>query len=238
MSCSGRATRLELVQNWPVAPRDEAIQTFVRQVNQRYSHNSTNRDGKSSEGMEGAPIVIMSQDDAKEEFHPAQSISCKGSTEVQMLVLRQGNKEEIVGVSPHCGLGITHRQDKNMIGKETTTVGLGALEIKLTKVPDEISDLDTTDGTDSKSKTPIETTRTSGTSILTNPAFPKKFLEHLKANSIFLKDQLQDHFPERMFEASKRIVKEIPKNVERSKKGMEDLYKLFSTDDDDDDEDL
>ena len=196
-------------------------------------------------------------------------IDCYGSTEIDLLVLRPQNAkdESIAGVSSYCAPGMTVRDvvipPTNIgIGSETggrertTTFRLGILEVVYATVLEGLEEDERNTSASSNRSSENQGKSTSNSdkgdedSKTANGWLPsgaptqlvssgKKILNHMSINGQLLYQSVQDEYPTRTYEASKRITNEFYRTWDRTTGLMKKVASvvLFGDDWDGDDDD-
>lgn len=187
---------------------------------------------------------------ASTELIENQDWSCYGTTEIDLLVLRKQNEtdEEIAAIAPFCSPGLSNRDVTGYWGKDrTSTMRLGFVEIvyQSSLSPEEVLEEEEERGSSSTQQGvpgAAEGTPAKNAGKLFDIdsifAFPErwiaqssKIVQHMEINAKMLKDAVSDDFPNRTYQAGKRILDEFGKTVDRTTSLMRQLW-----DDDDDDD--
>ncbi|CAJ1955153.1 unnamed protein product [Cylindrotheca closterium] len=235
--CKGIQSKLEHVDHWRLTTKDEAIRVFEHKSGEHeapsrgptFDQQDNNTAAAQSLELVDVSNVLVYPSNEKEEGKSSpkdgrqEKWRCYGSTEVDLLVLRpQGSKEEtIAAIAPYCAPGSSVRDVSSpSLGLDrTTTIRLGVLEILYQSSLAEDDNDDPIADDERKKPVPAQTQAANPDA----PRFPIRFLnsantvmKQMKINAHTVYQATQEDFPERTMSASRRVVNEFGKTIDRT----------------------
>lgn len=262
--CRGIQSRMEHVRDLHPATREEAINVFCQAVDyppeQQDSSQGEPHTHETLQALLQSQALIydeetenLNQTDKKgtkmeeQVDSPWHDWDCYGSTDIHLLVLRdlKTKKENIVGVSPDCALGVSVRDvGTNQGGDTIATIRVGPLEVSLGnhyEFHDEPADT-SRNAANKKDSLQKRQTHPAPTALAKDQEdysrkvlnMAGKIVDNMKQNATILKDAVSEDFPSRVLDSSFRIVGQFGKTLDRTTKLMGTVLSMWRDDDDQD----
>ena len=273
--CNGLRSRLELLADIEPGSRENSIKSFTYMTDYDLDESDANSLNQKTKSILVSPAIIYKEPGKnqgaissapllEEELIKRQNWSCYGSTEIDMLILKNEAEgtEHIAAVAPR-NVGLSIRKIETDDGN-ISSIGIGWVNIvvdtgivveehdqsqeqrpKNSAMPQSV-----TKGHDATSMnddnplspaTPEVPPKPSASSIegaksflLNVYAFSFKVADQMQSNVTWLADTLQDDFPSRCATAGKKIVAEMPNTANRTASFMGKMYNRWVNGDDDD----
>ena len=273
--CHGLRSRLELLADIEPGSRDNAIKSFTYMTDYDLDESDANSLNQKTKSILVSPAIIYKEPGKnegaissapllEEELIKHQEWSCYGSTEVDVLILKneaQGT-EHIAAVAPR-NVGLSIRKIETDDGN-ISSIGIGWVNIVVDtgivveehdpqssqeqrpnahSTPGKAQDaMSANDDNPLSPATPEVPPKPSASSLegaksflLNVYAFSFKVADQMQTNVTWLSDTLQDDFSSRCVTSGKKIVAEMPQTVNRTASFMGKMYDRWVTGEGDDD---
>jgi len=283
-TCRGLRTRLELLTDMETDTRDGAIKNFTYMTDYELDEddaNSLNQKTKSilispaliykdkpvkenTDKSADASVILPSSQLPEEELIKRQQWSCYGSTEVEVLVLKddKSGSEHVAAVAPR-NVGISVRKIEADEGS-ITSIGVGWLNIVVDAGPSFIEDDPSAqqqkpipDGRENRVQKHHNDSGISPSSSVPEEVPPRpapgtisrareslgKFYDfsgkvgaQMRSNVSWICENVQDDFPARSYAAGQKIAANVPKTLDKTANFMSKMIRRWSGEDDHDGE--
>lgn len=265
-TCRGLRSRLELLSDMDVNTREEAIKSFTYMTDYELEEDDANSLNQKTKSILVSPALIYKDDAAKstkselpeEELIKRQEWSCYGSTEVEVLVLKNeaSGAEHVAAISPR-NVGVSVRKIEADEGS-ITSIGVGWLNIVVDAGPSFVQEEEDTQQqepqrdkqqqqsspqqpqTSLPEQVPQRPTGSPGTmsrgreSLTRFLDFSARVGTQMRQNVYWLYTNMQDDFLSRSYSAGQKITANLPKTLDRTVSYVNKVIEKWQGDDDDD----